>query len=105
MAEKLPITDGTWWHAKSAVWVRCLICDRLHKTRPAVLRYIPEHDFSKDWNKKYPGIEKTGWLHWGTCRKRERDYFEPVSESAIKRWDTQVTGWRNRSRSAGGFLP
>lgn len=106
MADKKPITDGRWWHGQSSVHIKCYLCGRLHKQRPAVMRYVPEMDFGNHEARKHPLWPLKGWLLWGYCSKRRQQYLEVVGDVAVKRWDTQIKGWRDQySKGTGGYLP
>lgn len=106
MREVRPITDGDWWTADKASWIKCDLCHRLHRMRPTVLYYRPELDFGNAWERKHPGVSEKGWLLWGWCPKRRKDYLEVVGLPAIKRWDTTAEGkWHIKRPSRKGYLP
>lgn len=105
--EPAPITDGNWWTAGKAAWVKCDRCYRLHKARATVMRYVRGQDLFADQGTKYQGWPERGWLLWGYCPKAHRDYLQVVDETDVRRWDT-IAGalWKRQGTGGGkGYLP
>lgn len=106
MKEAKPITNGDWWTADKGSWVKCYLCGRLHRMRATVIHYVPDMDYVHEWPRKFPGVEVKGWVLWGWCTKRRKEYFETVTWGAVRRWDTAAGGkWHITSPRQKGYLP